>query len=129
LGIKHKMTFDKDLQGTLSNPTSGLGRLLKDDVRIWTGAEIEVVLKEAFDNAVFSERKKKDGTPKYTIMLDDWNQAMEDVLPNTDEVERMTKLSLLFVDLLSTIAPEWKAMARDKTKLRDELGLNDRDDR
>jgi SpoVK/Ycf46/Vps4 family AAA+-type ATPase len=126
LGIKHKMTFSKELAKTLDNPTSGLGRLLKDAERTWTGAEIEVVLKEAFDNAVFSERKGKDGTAKYIIHLEDWNIAMDNIIPNTSEVERMSKLSLYYVDNLSTVSEAWRPMARDKAKLREDLGLDDR---
>jgi hypothetical protein len=120
------MTFSKELAKTLDNPTSGLGRLLKDAERTWTGAEIEVVLKEAFDNAVFSERKGKDGTAKYVIHLEDWNIAMDNIIPNTSEVERMSKLSLYYVDNLSTVSEAWRPMARDKAKLREDLGLDDR---
>lgn len=126
LGLKHKITFSKELKDTVEDPSNGLGRLLKDPIRVWTGAEIEVVLKEAFDNAVFSERKKKDGTNKQTITVDDWNQAMEDIIPNTEEVERMTKLGLLYTDNLSTISPDWRATAKDKKQLREDLGMNDK---
>jgi ATP-dependent 26S proteasome regulatory subunit len=119
---KHAVKFDPALGKTEDTANEGLGRLLLDNERIWTGAEIEVVLKEAFDNAAFAMRVKK-GAPDYTITLPDWNQAYNDILPNTQEVERMTKLSLLYVDHLGYCPDEWKAMAKDKNALRQELGL------
>jgi transitional endoplasmic reticulum ATPase len=122
---KLQVKFHKEsLGGTEDIKNSGLGKLLKDTERIWTGAEIEVVIKEALDNAVFAERKKKDGTDDYTIMLDDWNTAMDSILPNTHEVESMCKLALYYTDNVGTYCPpEWRAIARNKDALRLELGL------
>lgn len=121
---KHGIKFSKDMQKTVNDPNNGLGRLLMDNLRIWTGAEIEVVIKESLDNAVFADRKDKNGAAKQTIEVEDWNQAMNDILPNTEEVERMTLLALLFCDTLAYIPPEWREMAKDKSKIREELGLS-----
>jgi len=51
---------------------------------------------------------------------------MDNIIPNTSEVERMSKLSLYYVDNLSTVSEAWRPMARDKAKLREDLGLDDR---
>lgn len=122
---KLKISFSKELGGTETNETDGLGRLLCDKKRVWTGAEIEVVIKEAFDNAAFANRSKKDGTKDYTIQLNDWNAAMNDILPDTKMVEKMTLLSLLYVNHLGYCPQEWKKMAADKDTIRHELGMSD----
>jgi ATP-dependent 26S proteasome regulatory subunit len=123
LGQKHNLLFSKAMEKTKDDPSNGLGLLLHDKERIWTGAEIEVVIKEALDNAFYADRRDKNGALKETIELEDWNQAMEDIMPNTNEVERMTMLSLLYVDTLAYVPPEWKAVAKDKQALMDTLGI------
>jgi transitional endoplasmic reticulum ATPase len=117
---KHQIKLSTELSETEQTGNNGLGRLLLDKNRVWTGAEIEVVLKEAFDNAAYADRKKK-GALDYTITLADWNSAMDDIIPNTREVEKMTKLSLLYVDHLGYCPTEWREMAQDKDRLHDEL--------
>lgn len=125
---KLKTQFSKDLEGTEQDQKNGLGRLLCDAKRVWTGAEIEVVLKEAFDNAAFANRSKdvKGKTARdYTIQLADWNKAYDDILPDTKMVERMTLLSLLYVNHLGYCPPEWKEKAANKDAIREELGIAD----
>ena len=119
---KHNVKFAKEVAATENTENNGLGRLLHDNKRVWTGAEIEVVLKEALDNAAFAERVK-DGKPDYAMTIEDWNKAMDEIIPNTEEVERMTKLSLVYVDHLGYCPPEWRELASDKARLRAELGL------
>jgi transitional endoplasmic reticulum ATPase len=125
---KLKITFAADLAKTESDESTGLGRLLGDKKRVWTGAEIEVVLKEAFDNAAFASRNKtvKSKVQRdYTITMEDWNKAMDDILPDTKMVERMTLLSLLYVNHLGYCPPEWRDKAKDKEAIRQELGIQD----
>lgn len=125
LSKKHDFKFAKELANTLENKESGLGRMLHDQ-RIWTGAEMEVVLKEAIDNALFESRK--------SISLKDWNQAVDDILPSTREVEKMSELALYYVNHLGYCPPEWVEKARSKGELLqsikegyDEGTLEDRD--
>lgn len=125
---KLKINFSKELGQTETTEDSGLGRLLCDKKRVWTGAEIEVVLKEAFDNAAFSERTKEvkeKAVRDYTIQLADWDKAMDDILPDTKMVERMTLLSLLYVNHLGYCPKEWRKTAADKDAIRQELGMSD----
>lgn len=125
---KLKTKFAPDLGETEADEKNGLGRLLCDRARVWTGAEIEVVLKEAFDNAAFAQRTKKVkgvDTRDYTIQMADWNKAMDDILPDTKMVERMTLLSLLYVNHLGYCPPEWREKARNKDAIREELGIQD----
>ena len=121
---KLKVKFSAELGQTEATPDNGLGRLLMDAKRVWTGAEIEVVIKEAFDNAAFANRMKK-GVQDYTISLEDWNKAMDDILPDTKMVEKMTLLSLLYVNHLGYCPPEWRDRARNKEQIREELGIAD----
>ena len=121
---KHRVTFNKALEPTESDPNNGLGRLLLDDQRIWTGAEIEVLVKEALDNAAFSERKRKDGSKDLTIQLDDWNKSMDDVLPGTAEIEKMTDLALMFTDNLAYTPAGYREIAKNKHALRIKLGFD-----
>lgn len=124
---KLKITFVSDLQKTEKDENNGLGRLLGDKKRVWTGAEIEVVLKEAFDNAAFANRTREvKGVAQrdYTIALEDWNKAMDDILPDTKMVEKMTLLSLLYVNHLGYCPLEWRKKAADKDAIREELGLS-----
>ena len=124
LSRKLKVKMAKDLSATETNEANGLGRLLCDKNRVWTGAEIEVVLKEAFDNAAFANRTKA-GAPDYTINMEDWNKAMDDILPDTKMVEKMTLLSLLYVNHLGYCPTEWRDMARNKDAIRQELGMQE----
>lgn len=128
LARKLKIKFAPDLGQTEDDEKNGLGLLLKDSKRVWTGAEIEVVMKEAFDNAAFGERSKTVKGEKirdYTVTVEDWNKAMGDILPDTQMVERMTLLSLLYVNHLGYCPKEWREMARNKNKIREELGMTD----
>ena len=127
LQAKHKVTFDKDLSTTLTTPDNGLGRLLLDKERVWTGAEIEDLLREAMSSAAFSGRLTPDGKKDYTIRADDWNYAMDVILPNTGDVEFQTKLALLFVNHLGYCPPDYRDMARDKESLKRDLGMEERE--
>lgn len=105
---KQGFKFAKELSETLKSKDTGIGKLLYDD-RIWTGAEMEVVLKEAIDNACFANRT--------AVALEDWNQALADVLPSTREVEKMIDLSLLFVNHLGYCPEDWKERAKAKGEI------------
>lgn len=102
---KQNFKFATELQESLKSKDDGLGKLLHD-TRIWTGAEMEVVLKEAIDNAVFGNRS--------SISLDDWNQAFNDILPSTREVEKMIDLALLYVNHLGYCPEDWRERAQSK---------------
>ena len=54
---RKQVTFLKDLAATVKSADAGLGRLLNDK-RIWTGAEIEAVIKDAISNYV--DRQEQD---------------------------------------------------------------------
>ena len=130
LARKLKIQFSEELRKTEDKTDNGLGLLLMDKKRVWTGAEIEVVIKEAFDNAAFANRQKKVKGAEmhdYTITLEDWNKAMGDILPDTRMVERMTLLSLLYVNHLGYCPPEWREKAMNKESIREELGITDND--
>lgn len=102
---KQGFKFNKELSDTLKSHETGIGKLLHDD-RIWTGAEMEVVLKEAIDNAIFAERS--------SVGLEDWNQALNDVLPSTREVDKMIDLSLYYVNHLGYCPEDWRERAQKK---------------
>lgn len=121
---KLTVKLSPELGQTEANANDGLGRLLCDPNRVWTGAEIEVVLKESFDNAAFADRTKK-GATDFTIALEDWNKAMDDILPDTKMVERMTLLSLLYVNHLGYCPPEWRDKAKNKEEIRASLGMTE----
>jgi ATP-dependent 26S proteasome regulatory subunit len=121
---KNKLSYDKGLEPTEVDPNNGFGRLLLDTKRYWTGAEIEVLLKEAFDNAYFAERKKKDGTDDTAIKVEDFNMAFESIIPNTEEVERQILLSLLYSDNLGYVPTDYHEMAINKKALKSKLGLD-----
>jgi len=136
LARKLKIKFSTELGETETDENKGLGRLLTDKKRVWTGAEIEVVMKEAFDNAAFSERyipkgkKNPEGLKTkefrdYTVTLADFDKAMDDILPDTKMVEKMTLLSLLYVNHLGYCPPEWREKARNKDAIREELGVRE----
>jgi ATP-dependent 26S proteasome regulatory subunit len=111
LASKHRIKFAKDLQGTMLDPQVGLGRLLRDEGQIWTGAEIETVLKDAIGLAL---RAKRDKT---VITLADWELAMDSIIPNTGDVERMTDLALLFANNVRYCPEVWRARMKDKGAL------------
>jgi SpoVK/Ycf46/Vps4 family AAA+-type ATPase len=120
---KHNVKFSKDLAPTMDNKEDGLGRLLQDSDRLWTGAEIEVVMKKSISTAAFADRKDEDGQRDYTITLEDWNHAMDVIRPNTREVEYQTKLALLFADDMDYVAPGWRNLWSDQDQLRRDLGI------
>ncbi len=105
---KQGFKFAPELQKTLESHEDGIGKMLHDE-RIWTGAEMEVVLKEAIDNACFDNRN--------AVGLADWNQAFHDVLPSTREVEKMIDLSLLFVNHLGYCPEDWRERAQKKGEI------------
>lgn len=105
---KQGFKFAKELQETLKSKETGLGKMLNDE-RIWTGAEMEVVLKEAIDNAVFANRT--------AVGLEDWNQAFADILPSTREVQKMIDLSLLYVNHLGYCPEDWRERAQQKGEI------------
>lgn len=106
---KTGVQFEKSLQETFNNTSSGLGRLLKDD-KIWTGAEIEVVVNESADNAAANNRKLID--------LSDWDDAMDNIIANTREVEAQIDLALWFTNNLKYCPAEWRERAKNKENLQ-----------
>jgi ATP-dependent 26S proteasome regulatory subunit len=110
---KYKIKFAKEVAATEKEKDNGIGLLLHDTKRVWTGAEIEVVLKKALSLAY------RNG--KTAITVENWNQAFNHVIPNTQEVERMTLLSLLFVDDLEYCPEEWRSIAKDKKQIQTDL--------
>jgi transitional endoplasmic reticulum ATPase len=120
---KLKLEFHKELKDTEVTPNTGLGRLLLDRNHIWTGAEIEVVVKEALDNARYAQRTKVNGDPDHSIHAADINKAMDEVIANTGEIEKQTHLALFYVNHLGYCPPAWRDVARDKAALRTSLGM------
>jgi transitional endoplasmic reticulum ATPase len=112
LGKKHRVKFEKSLGATIASTTEGLG-LLFNDSRVWTGAEIEVVLKEAMDNCFFADRN--------IITQQDWDDAMNSVLPNTRDVELQISLALYYVNNLKYCPKEWLERARNKGELQTQI--------
>jgi transitional endoplasmic reticulum ATPase len=147
---KHRVKLSKELSPTARTPDKGVGRLLNDE-RIWTGAEIEVVLKEAVDNFIFrseTEFQKKllediayssdnvnlneAGRSRLTEMmaesvkeplltLRDWDEAMDSVMPSTREVDLQIKLALQYVNNMKYCPAEWVHLAKDKEKLSNDI--------
>ena len=105
---KQNFKFEKGLQATLESKDAGIGKMLHDP-RIWTGAEMEVVLKEAIDNAIFADRT--------AVSLEDWDQAFKDVLPSTREVDKMIDLSLYYVNHLGYCPEDWRDRAMRKQEI------------
>jgi ATP-dependent 26S proteasome regulatory subunit len=122
LSKKHKIAFSKELLET-RNDATGLGLLLGDQIRIWTGAEIEQVLQAGYRKSARSDRKLENGNQDLTLTVQDWEYAMENILPNTKEVTKMINLSLLYCDNLSYVPQAWKKLASNKEFLEAELGL------
>lgn len=108
LSEKTGAKFEKALQETIHNKETGLGKLLNDSA-VWTGAEIELVLSEAADNASYANHKH--------ITLEDWNEAMDSIVANTREVESMIDLALWFTNNLKYCPPQWREKARRKQDL------------
>ena len=119
---KNKVTLSEELLATKNTPGKGLGRFLFDENRVWTGAETEQLLLAAYDEANFAERMV-DGKQDLTVQVADWEAAFDNIIPNTEEVERMTNLALLYVDNLRYVPQEWREMAKDKKGLRETCGL------
>ena len=109
LTTKHGVRFEKDLAETLNTKDEGLGRLL-NDARVWTGAEIEVILKEAAENA--------DDNGRRVIARADWDQAMDDVLPNTGDVEAMTSMALYYANNRKYCPAEWRDRMGNRSELK-----------
>jgi ATP-dependent 26S proteasome regulatory subunit len=112
LTTKHKVVFHKELEGTMKDPKDGLGRLLLDQERIWTGAEIESLIKKSMARAAFEGRKNSLGEKDYTIYAKDWNHAMNVIIPNTGEIETQIALALRFVNDLDYCPPEYWEQVR-----------------
>jgi transitional endoplasmic reticulum ATPase len=98
LKTKHKVAFHRELASTMKNPDDGLGRLLLDTKRIWTGAEIESLIRKAISRAAFANRVDDAGVKDYTIQAADWNHAMDVIIPNTGDVEMQISLALRYVN-------------------------------
>lgn len=104
LARKHNgVKFDRALRDSRTDPETGLGRLLLDE-KIWTGAEIELLLNGALENAEENGRT--------TIAKEDWDQAMEDILPATGDVEAMINMALYYANNAKYCPPEWRHRLR-----------------
>ena len=128
---KHKISVHPDLQATKVVPTDsqgkmvyvaaeGLGRLLCDPDRIWTGAEMEAVLQSALDKAYMAERTL-NGKLDLRLQVADFNGAMSAILPRTAEVALQTDLALYFANNLDYCPEDWREAARDKARLKESL--------
>jgi hypothetical protein len=106
------MVLSPELEATKDKPGQGLGQLLFDKKRIWTGAEIEQLLVSAYRRMTRQDRKL-DGKLDLTIQLDDWNHAFKVVVPNTREVEKMINLALVHVDNFDYCPLDWIARAEE----------------
>ena len=124
LKVKNEFVYSKELAPTETDPNKGFGRLLLDKDRYWTGAEIQSLLEDAYDNAYFAERKKADGEPSYAIKVEDFDMAFDDMVPNTEEVEKQIKLALYYADKFAYVPKEYHAIGKNKRALKEELGLD-----
>jgi transitional endoplasmic reticulum ATPase len=119
---KHNIAFSPDLAGTMTDADNGLGRLLLDEERTWTGAEIESLLRKSMSSAAFAGRKTKDGKKDYTIQAADWNHAMDVIIPNTGEVDIQIGLALRFVnDLDYCPKAYWPNVKAEQERYRQQL--------
>lgn len=109
LGVK----MESGLATTLNDPMAGLGKLVKNEDQVYTGAEIEQILKCAIDLMV-----KRNGK---SINQADWEMAFDNIICNTGRVEYHTMLSLKYVDNLLYCPAEWKEQARDKNAIETRL--------
>lgn len=119
---KHKLVLSPELVATANSNNNGLGLLLKDTSRFWTGAEIEQVLQSAFRRAARAERMQAD-KPDLRITIEDWNQACRHNSP-TGDVETQIDLALEYAGL-DYVPEEWleralevKAKAADRDRIR-----------
>lgn len=116
---KHKISFEENLSKMLTGD-AGLGKLLNDKKRIWTGAEMEVLVKKALDKAAFSNRQL-DGKRDLSIHETDWDKAMNAIIPNTGEIDHQIKLALYYVDDLDYVPDGFRTEAADKIALKQAL--------
>jgi ATP-dependent 26S proteasome regulatory subunit len=117
---KLKLVLHPDLVKTRDEQTNGLGKLLHDKERIWTGAEMEAVLQSTLQKAYRASRKVQ-GKLDLRIQLDDFNGAMDAIIPRTAEVALQTDLALYFANNLDFCPEDWREIARNKTALREAL--------
>lgn len=110
---KLKLEFHKELQATETDPKNGLGRLLLDQTRVWTGAEIEVAIKEAADNAKYANRTKTGGKPDLSIHIEDINLSLDEIIPNTQQIERQTELALYYANHRRYVPKSWRTLWED----------------
>jgi SpoVK/Ycf46/Vps4 family AAA+-type ATPase len=122
---KANVRVHKSLAGTMQSKESGLGRLLLD-TRVWTGAEMERLVKLAFSNAArrvsadargqakakgLNRREMLDylrtETKNPLIELGDWDRAMTAYMPKTRAVEEQTDLALGYCNNSEYCPPEW----------------------
>ena len=115
----------KSLAETMKTKDAGLGRLLFDP-RIWTGAEMERLVKLAFSNAARRVAKEIRGkaaeqklnrretleflrseTRNPLIDLGDWDRAMNAYKPKTREVEEQIDVALGYCNNSESCPPEW----------------------
>ena len=134
LETKLDLKWSKELATTANNKSkdSGIGKLLCDS-RIWTGAEMETVVKKAWKKTVFAiqdkmphktEDEKKalqKAIDEAEITLENWNLAMSYVIPNTREVDAMIDLALLYANDLEYCPPEWRDRAGKKDEIQSSM--------
>jgi len=137
---KLKLVLHSNLVNTKDEETGGLGKLLHDGERIWTGAEMEAVLSSALQKAYRASRtwtdasiaEEKTVNPKRKtfpkpgeadLRLDrvDFEGAMNAIIPRTAEVALQTDLALYFANNLDYCPEDWRETARDKEALKDAL--------
>jgi len=117
---KLKLVLHPDLVQTKDAEDDGLGKLLHDQERIWTGAEMEAVLQSALQKAYRATRLT--GTKAdLRLCVDDFNGAMKAIIPRTSEVALQTDLALYFANNLDYCPEDWREAARDKKALKDSL--------
>jgi transitional endoplasmic reticulum ATPase len=117
---KLKLVLHPDLVKTKDAEGNGLGTLLHDTERIWTGAEMEAVLQSALQKAYRATRLT--GTKAdLRLCVDDFNGAMTAIIPRTSEVALQTDLALYFANNLDYCPEDWREAARDKKGLKESL--------
>jgi transitional endoplasmic reticulum ATPase len=126
LSKKANIVFDVSLKNTLKTADKGIGRLLYDS-RLWTGAEMEGLLKRAFSNAVVrktdaaiedSKAKKlpardmldyiRQSTKSVLVDITDWNKAFDSYRPSTRDMARMIHLALEHTNDRDYLPEEWQ---------------------
>jgi SpoVK/Ycf46/Vps4 family AAA+-type ATPase len=90
-----------------------MGRLLLDDKRIWTGAEIETLLKKSLRRALREDRR--------VISLADWNSSIDNLRPKTGAIELQTLLALQYCTDFEYLPEEWREIAMDEPKLKSRI--------